>query len=72
MDESSLLGESRSGWRESSKKERISTQCKKCINYNVITYNKRIICKYHLIKFGSKKYRETYPWGKCKQYKTGG
>ena len=41
-------------------KRRVSPQCKNCNNYTNI-------CKFDLIPHGSKNYRLTAPWGKCKQ-----
>ena len=60
MDEIALIG---NVWDrdDSPKKKRLSKQCKACGNF-------KEICRYHTIPIGSRQYKETAPWGKCKWF----
>lgn len=65
MNECSLLGEVYDR-TETTKKTRLSKQCKQCIHLN-----REKSCYYNGIKVGAKQYRVTHPFGKCDLFKEG-
>lgn len=62
MNEIFMFGEVKDS-ASSTRKRPTPKQCRSCVNLNDSS-----VCVFHLIPCGSKEYKVTFPYGKCRQY----